>query len=167
MRRAAGAALMGAAALAQVTWAPRFEVGGAFPNLVLLGVVGVTWTFGARSGIVWACVGGLLLDLTASGAIGPHAIALLAGAYVIGLWTRDLERPTGLHVALTAAVATLIYSALLVVIAGLLGQPVPEIRVAAQLALAAAVYNALLMPFAFELIRRLRPARPTAPEAAQ
>ena len=156
MRRAAGAALMAAAALAQVTWAPMFEVGGAFPNLVLLGVVGVTWTFGARSGMVWACTGGLLLDLTASGAIGPHALALLAGAYVIGLWTRDLEHSTALHVALTAAVATVIYSGVLVLTAGLLGQPVPEVRVAVQLALAAAVYNALLMPFAFELIRRLR-----------
>jgi len=76
-------ALLAAAALAQVTWAPRFEVGGAFPNLVLLAVVAVTWTLGARSALVWACVGGLLLDLTASGPIGPHALALLPGVYVI------------------------------------------------------------------------------------
>ncbi len=156
MRRVAAAALMAAAALAQVTWAPRFEVGGAFPNLVLLAVVGVTWTLGARAGMVWACVGGGLLDLTSSGAIGRHALALLAGAYLVGLWTRDLERATAVHVALTAALTTLVYSAVLVVTAGLLGQPAPELGVALQLALAAAVYNGLLMPFAMVLLRRLQ-----------
>src|SRR5207302_10909265 len=104
VRRAAGALLMAGAALAQVTWAPRFEVGGAFPNLVLLGVVGVTWTLGTRSGLVWACVGGLLLDLTASGPIGPHALALLPGVYLISFWIRNLEHPNALHVAVSAAV---------------------------------------------------------------
>ena len=156
MRRAAGALLMAGAALAQVTWAPRFEVGGAFPNLVLLGVVGVTWTLGSRAGMAWACIGGLLLDLTSSGAIGPHAVALLAGAYLVGFWARNLENPTAVQVALTAAVTTLVYSAVLVFTAGLLGQPAPVIGVAVQLTLAAAAYNALLMPFAIEVLRRLR-----------
>lgn len=163
MRRVAAAALMTAAALAQVTWAPRFEVGGAFPNLVLLAVVGVTWTLGSRAGMVWACVGGVLLDLTSSGAVGPHAVALLAGAYLVGLWTRDLERATAVHVALTAAISTVVYSAVLVLTAGFLGRPAPEAGVALRLALAAAVYNALLMPFAMEVLRRLQALTRAAP----
>jgi rod shape-determining protein MreD len=163
VRKAAGAAVIAAAALAQVTWAPRFEVGGAFPNLVLLVVVGVTWTLGARAGMVWACIGGGLLDLTSSGAIGPHALALLAGAHLIGLWTRDLERVTVVHVALTAVVATIVYSAVLVLIAGLLGQPAPDPGVAVQLTVAAAAYNALLMPFAIELLRMLQALTRAAP----
>ncbi|MGA8923261.1 MAG: rod shape-determining protein MreD, partial [Candidatus Dormiibacterota bacterium] len=90
MKRALGAALMLAAALVQVTWAPRLEIVGAFPNLVLLAVVGVTWTWGVRAGMAWACVGGVLLDLTAAGPIGPHALGLLTGAYLTGFWTRNL-----------------------------------------------------------------------------
>lgn len=156
MRRAFGAALLAAAALAQVTWAPRFEVGGAFPNLVLLGVVAVTWTLGARSGLVWACVGGLLLDLTASGPIGPHALALLPGVYLSSFWIRNLDHPNALHVALSAAVTTAFYSTLLVLTDNLVGMPVPPLAVAGQLAFAAAVYNALLMPIAIELVRRLQ-----------
>jgi len=163
VRKAAGAVLMAAAALAQVTWAPRFEVGGAFPNFVLLAVVGVTWTLGPRAGMVWACIGGGLLDLTSSGAVGPHALALLSGSYLIGLSTRDLERVTAVHVALTAVVATIVYSAVLLVTAGLLGQPAPEIGVAVQLTLAASAYNALLMPFAIELLRRLQALTRMAP----
>jgi len=155
---------MAAAALAQVTWAPKFEVGGAFLNLVLLAVVGVTWTLGARAGMIWACVGGVLLDLTSSGAVGAHALALLAGAYLVGFWTRNLEHATAVHVALTAAVSTVLYSAVLVLTAGLLGQPVPEPGVAIQLTLAAAVYNALLMPFEMELLRRLQALTRSAPQ---
>lgn len=159
MRRVAGAALLAAAALAQVTWAPRFEIGGAFPNLVLLAVVASTWTLGPRSGMVWACVGGVLLDLTSSGPVGPHALALLSGVYVIGFWTRNVEQATVVHVALTAALSTLLYSAVLVLAADMLGLPVPPAGAVAQLALTAAVYNAVLTPFAFELLRRFQ-ARP-------
>ena len=156
MRKAAGASLLAAAALAQVTWAPRFEIGGAFPNLVLLAIVGITWTLGPRAGMVWACVGGVLLDLTSSGPVGPHALALFPCVYVMGFWTRNIERATPVHVAVTAAASTLLYSAVLVLAADLLGLPVPPAGVAAQLALTAAVYNAVLSPFAFELIRRFQ-----------
>lgn len=165
MRRLAGAALMAAAALAQVTWAPHLEVAGAFPNLVLLGVVGVTWTHGQRAGMVWACVGGLLLDLVASGPIGPHAIALLVAAYAVGFWTRDLERPAAVHVVLTAAAGTVLYSAVLVLTGGLLGLPVPQPGTAMWLAFTAAVYNALLMPLALEVLRRLQAFTRSVPEA--
>jgi rod shape-determining protein MreD len=164
VRLLAGAALMAAAALAQVTWAPHFEVGGAFPNLVLLGVVGVTWTRGQRHGMAWACVGGLLLDLTASGPVGPHAIALLVGAYVIGFWTRDLQRQAAVHVVLTAVAGTVLYSAGLVLTDGLLGLPVPQPGTAVWLAFTAAVYNALLIPFALDLIRRLQALTQAAPQ---
>lgn len=163
MRRAAGFVLMAAAALIQVTWAPRFEVLGAFPNLVLLAVVATAWTVGPRAAMVWACIGGLLLDLTSAGPIGPHALALLPGAYAVGFWTRNLEHPNALHVALTAATATLLYSIVLVLADDLLGLFVPSPVVVAQLAFAAAAYNALLMPFVFEVVRRfqVRP-QPTA-----
>jgi hypothetical protein len=63
------------------------------------------------------------------------------------------------HVALTAALSTLLYSAVLVLAADMLGLPVPPAGVVAQLALTAAVYNAVLTPFAFELLRRFQ-ARP-------
>src|SRR5579859_4296819 len=84
VKRAIGVALMLAAALVQVTWAPRLEIVGAFPNLVLLAVVAVTWTRGVRAGMAWACVGGVFLDLTAAGPIGPHALGLLTGSYLTG-----------------------------------------------------------------------------------
>jgi rod shape-determining protein MreD len=162
VKRALGAALMLAAALVQVTWAPRLEIVGAFPNLVLLAVVGVTWTRGVRAGMAWACVGGVLLDLTAAGPIGPHALGLLTGAYLTGFWTRNLDRTSAVQVAIAAAASTAAYSLVLVGSDDTLGLPVPPLAVAAELMLAACAYNAILMPAALALLRRVRTAAPEA-----
>jgi rod shape-determining protein MreD len=156
MKRALGAALMLAAALIQVTWAPRLEVFGAFPNLVLLAVVALTWTRGVRAGLLWACIGGVLLDLTAAGPVGPHAIGLLTGAYLTGFWTRNLERQRAIDVALAAFVSTAAYSFVLVASDDTLGLPVPPLAVALELTLAACAYNAILMPAALALLRKAR-----------
>lgn len=160
MRRTAGAVLMLGAVLVQVTLAPRLEIAGAFPNLVLLVVVALTWTRGATAALVWSCAGGALLDLASPGPIGPHAIALLVGVYITGFWVRNLERATPIHVMLTTAISTVLYSVVLVFVAETLGLSVPQISVVAQLALAAAIYNSLLIPFALMALGRLQSLTP-------
>ncbi len=166
MKRLIGGLLMLSAVLVQVTWASRLEVAGAFPNLVLLAVIALTWTAGVRSGLVWACVGGLLLDLTAPGPLGPHALALLAGAYATGFWARNLDRESPIHPALAAGVSTVLYSLILVGADGLLGLPVPPMRLAIQLTVAASIYNALLMPLAAVSLRRLHALMRGGPRTA-
>ena len=158
--------VMVALALVQVTWAPRVSIAGAFPNLVLATVVAITWMSGVRAGMAWACIGGVLLDLSAPGAVGPHALALLTAAYVTSLWARNFESAHALHAALTAAAGTAAYSLTLVLTDGLLGQPGIDAGIFIRLAVAAAVYNALLTPFALEAMRRLRALVREGPEPA-
>lgn len=160
MKRLAGVALMLAAILVQVTWAPRLTIAGVFPNLALVAVIAITWTGGVRSGMVWACVGGLMLDLTAPGPLGPHAVALLSGAYLTGFWTRNVDRESVLHPMLAAAAGTAAYSTILVATDDTLGLPVPPLGVAMQLLAAASLYNAVLMPVALLIIRRRQDAPP-------
>ena len=151
-----GGALMLLAVLVQVTWAPSLSLFGAFPNLVLVAVVAITWSRGQRAGLFWACVGGLLLDLTAPGPLGPHALALLAGAYLTGFWVRNVD-PAGLvQPVIATAVCTGVYSAVLVGADDLLNLPVPTPSVAVELAFAAAVYNSALVLPALLVSRRLR-----------
>jgi rod shape-determining protein MreD len=135
------------AALLQVTVASRFEVMGAFPNLVLVTVVVVAWTLGPRAGMVLACAGGILLDLMSAGPVGLHALALLPGAYAIGLWSRRLRPPIAVVAALSAAPATVFYSIVL-----LTAYTAPP-EAAARAVLAAAVYNSVLALFACVLVR--------------
>jgi len=155
MRVVAGLALMLAAALVQVTWASQLEIAGAFPNLVLAAVVGLTWTQGVRAGLLWACFGGVLLDLNAPGPLGPHALALLADAYATGFWARNLDRDSLLYPAGAAALSTALYSLVLVGTNGSLGLPIPTLRTALALTVAASLYNAALMPLALAALRRI------------
>lgn len=155
MKLAAGFALILAAAVVQVTWASQLEIAGAFPNLVLIAVVGLTWTQGVRAGLLWACAGGVLLDLNAPGPLGPHALALLAGAYATGFWARNLDRDRLLHPAGAAALSTVLYSLVLVGTDDALGLPIPTLRTALALTVAASLYNAALMPLALAALRRV------------
>ena len=162
MKRLLAVALMLATILVQVTWAPRLTIAGVFPNLALVAVIAVTWRSGVRLGMAWACVAGLMLDLTAPGPLGPHAVALLAGAYLTGFWTRNVDSESALHPMLAAAAGTAAYSILLVAADDTLGLPVPPLGVAMQLLVAASVYNAVLMPLALMLVRGHQHASPAA-----
>ena len=155
MKVVAGLLLMLAAALVQVTWASQFEIAGVFPNLVLVTVIGLTWTQGVRAGLLWACAGGILLDLNAPGPLGPHSMALLVGAYATGLWAGVLDRESVFHPAGAVAVSTVLYSLVLVGADRALGLPVPPLRTAVQLTIAASLYNATLTPLMLLALRRL------------
>jgi rod shape-determining protein MreD len=146
-------------ALVQVTWVPALSVVGAFPNLVLLMVVCLTWGGGVRSGMLWAIWGGVLLDLTAPGPIGTHALALLAGAYVTGFWVRNLDATSLQQPVLATAAATVAYSLILIGSNDTLGLPVPPFGLAVELIAVSALYNAVLMVPVQLLWRRLQPAR--------
>jgi rod shape-determining protein MreD len=154
MKRVAGAALMLATILVQVTWAPRLTIAGVFPNLALVAVIAATWTYGVRVGMAWACVAGLMLDLTAPGPFGPHAVALLAGAYLTGFWIRNVDPDSVLHPMLAVAASSAAYSFILVAADDTLGLPVPPLDVALQLLVAASFYNAVLMPVGLVFLRR-------------
>lgn len=156
MKRLAIAAVLLVAVLVQVTWAPRISVAGVFPNLALVAVIAITWTAGTRKGMAWACVAGLMLDLTAPGPIGPHAVALLAGAYLTGFWIRNLARESVVHPVVAAGVSTAAYSLVLVAADEMLGLPVPPLGVAVQLVIAGCAYNAVLMAILMWILRRLQ-----------
>ncbi len=164
MKRLGVAALLLATVLVQVTWAPRITVAGAFPNLALVAVIAITWTAGLRQGMAWACVAGLMLDLTSDGPLGPHAVALLAGAYLTGFWIRNLDRESLLQPVVAAAASTAVYSLVLVVADNVLGLPVPGLGTALQLIVAASIYNAALMPIALGLVRKLHAEGARRPE---
>jgi rod shape-determining protein MreD len=155
MRVVAGVLLLVAAALVQVTWASQLEIAGVFANLVLIAVMGLTWTQGVRAGLLWACLGGILLDLNAPGPLGPHSLALLVGAYSTGFWARNLDRESPFHPAAAVVVSTVLYSLVLIGADDALGLPIPPFRTAAQLILAASLYNAALMPPALTVLRRV------------
>jgi len=148
------------AALLQVTLAPRLELFGAFPNFVLLVVVGWTLVRGAGVGIRWAIVGGLLLDLLAPGPLGVHALALAVAAYGTGFLKRSFEPDPFFLPSASAALATVAYNLVLVALSEALGRPVALLPVLQAWVAPSALYGAVLLPPLLLLLRRIDSATP-------
>ena len=65
------------AALLNLTIGPLIQVGGAQPDFVLIAAVIWTVVAGIEGGLVWAFVGGLMIDLLAPRPLGSTAFTLL------------------------------------------------------------------------------------------
>src|SRR5438309_12075521 len=82
-----------AAALLQGTVAPLIAVGGARPSLPIL--VAASWSIaaGAREGVWWAFLGGLVSDLISGGPLGACERAWLQPVAAAGLREGDRSSP--------------------------------------------------------------------------
>ena len=80
------------AALFDTTIAPYLQIGGAQPDLVL--ILAVIWTVvvGIEGGLVWAFLGGLLIDLLAPRPLGSTAFALLLSVGAAAVYARVVVR---------------------------------------------------------------------------
>jgi rod shape-determining protein MreD len=108
------------AGLLQSTAATRIKINGVKPDLVLVVVVIGTLVYGPRIGLVWAFLGGLVLDIFSGGPLGASSLALMAAVLVAGMGHRTLSRynllvPIG-AMALGTAVYGAAYLALLTVL---------------------------------------------------
>ena len=147
------------AALLQGTVAPLVAVGGARPSLPIL--VAASWSVaaGAREGIWWAFLGGLVADLISGGPLGAFALAALPPVAAVGLREGGPARPTpvvagALLVGIAAVVAGLLYLAILATTS----QPVASFPLAAGTAVASAIYTGLLALAVYPAARLLRRA---------
>jgi len=80
------------AALFDTTIAPYLLIGGAQPDLVL--ILAVIWTVvvGVEGGLVWAFLGGLLIDLLAPRPLGSTAFALLLSVGAAAVFAKVVVR---------------------------------------------------------------------------
>jgi rod shape-determining protein MreD len=159
MRLLLGVLIPLAAALLQGTVAPLIAVGGARPSLPIL--VAASWSVaaGAREGVWWAFLGGLVSDLISAGPLGAFALASLPPVAAVGLREGGSSRPTpvivgAVLVGLAALAAGLIYLGILAVT----GEAVSSLPLAAGTAVASAAYTGLLALAIYPVARLLRRA---------
>jgi rod shape-determining protein MreD len=157
MRLALGVLIPLAAALLQGTVAPLIGVAGARPSLPIL--VAASWSVaaGAREGVWWAFLGGLVSDLISGGPLGAFALASLPPVAAVGLRETGLARPTpvvagAVLVGLAALAAGLLYVGILAVT----GEAISSVPLAAGTTVASAVYTGLLALPIYPVARVLR-----------
>ena len=132
-----------AAAMLNLTSAPYVQVGGAQPDFLL--VCAVVWTVvaGIEGGLIWAFVGGLMIDFLAPRPLGSTAFTLLicvGGAALLG---RALVRFRYLVPVVTVFVFAVVNALLFLAIYGALRGPI-EVPDALGTVLPAAVYDTVL-----------------------
>jgi rod shape-determining protein MreD len=146
------------AGLLELTVVPHLGVAGAHPHPVL--VFGVVWTVavGIESGLVWAFVGGLVLDVLAQRPLGSSAFALLLSIGAAAIAANFLSRLRPLAPIVLVFFFSLVNSLLVVVIYSALrtriSTPDPV-----QLVLPGAIYDTILAALVGPLAISIRDRR--------
>jgi rod shape-determining protein MreD len=112
-------------ALLELTIGPYLRVGNAEPHFVLVVGIVVTLAIDFEAGLVWAFVGGLVLDVLAQRPLGSSAFALLlclGGAALLG---RGFARLRQVMPIPAAFVLSVFYSMTLFVAFNALQAPIP------------------------------------------
>jgi len=95
--------------LVQVTVSPNFELYGVTPQLLFL--ITIVWAlyYGLQQGLIWAFVGGILIDLFSAGPMGASSLALMAAVMVIVSIQRLFPENRILVPLVLGAVASLVF----------------------------------------------------------
>ncbi len=147
--------------LLQSTTVARFKLAGVKPELVLLLIVAGALVYGARPAVLWAFIAGLALDIFSGGPLGASSLALMASALVAGLGHRPFSRFNILVPLAAAALGTLVYAAVYLVIlailevAGASSLRLPLLDTVRDIVLPVTVYNTALMLLLLPLLNRL------------
>ena len=107
---AVGATVM---AVVELTVGPYLQVGTTQPHLVLVVGIVVTVAVGLEAGLVWAFVGGLVLDVLAQRPLGSSAFALLLCVGATAVLARLLVRIRLLVPIVATLLLSLAYSMIL------------------------------------------------------
>lgn len=129
---------------------------GVIPQLVLVVIVSFTFLDGERVGVVTGFFGGLIIDLRLPGSIvGLTALVYTLIGFGVGSFrqftTGESVWTPVLVVAVASAVAELSYA----ILAIMFGQEWVSVGDTAKVAGLVVLYNVLLTPFVFPLVRRI------------
>jgi len=91
------------AGLFQATLAGRLTINGVKPDLVLILVILWTLIYGANSGIFWAFLGGIWLDIFSGGPLGASSLSLMLACMIAGFGQYYFARDN-IVIAITAAI---------------------------------------------------------------
>jgi len=139
----------------------RFSLLGAKPDLVLMAVVVWALLRGSEEGMIWAFVGGFVLDLLSGGPLGAMSLSLMVISILASRqWGSELGS-VFVQLILLGLGLCFLYHFLLLLTLGWSGYTVDWAYGLSRIAGPSAILNALLIPFVYQplawLDRRSRP----------
>lgn len=142
------------AVLFQTTVLPKMELFGVAPDLVLVLVICFALLEGPTSGSFVGFASGFLRDLLLDAPKGLTGLAYLIVGYVIGS-VRPYVESTSVFVPIAGVFSgSLAATALYEFLKALLGLETLPLGDSVELIVMTAIYNTLLVPFVYPLVRR-------------
>ena len=138
--------LLTGVALLETTLLSRISVVGGQPNLMLLVVLIWAVVRGLDEGLVWAFVGGLILDLLSGGPLASMALALLAAAYLAGQSLGEQFGSRAVRLVMLAVLGSTVYHLALLILLDWSGHTVDWGFSLLRIAAPSVVLNAVLTP---------------------
>ena len=141
----------------QTTLLAQLTLLGVIPQLVLVVVVSLAWLDGERVGVTAGFFGGLLLDLQLPPAsiIGLTALVYTFIGYGVGYFRQYSVGESVWAPALAVAVSSALAEGGYALLAILLGRAWVSLAFTAKVAGLVVLYDTLLTPFVFPLVRRV------------
>ncbi len=127
-------------------------------------LVVVSWSLlrGAREGIVWGFIGGLILDFLSGVTLGSYAFTLTLVAYVASLGQLTIYRTNPLFPSMTALTTNIIHDCILLIVLSATGYAVAWYDALLRITMPTALLSALMMPLIYRALAWLH--RRTMPE---
>jgi rod shape-determining protein MreD len=143
------------ALLLQSTVFAQIKLLGVRPELLFMVTILMAVIEGPGEGAIVGFVGGMAQDFLLDQPKGITALTLTILGYTIGLARQYIVSPSPLLPTILVAVGTFVGVIFYEVVAFLLGQMDVELGFAIRVALLAALYNAILAPFVYPILRRM------------
>jgi rod shape-determining protein MreD len=154
MRRSVGTSLVILTALLiQTTVLPHLSLFRVAPDLLLVVVISISLARGPSSGALAGFASGVLRDLLLDAPTGLSALAYLSVGYVVGAILPYVQSSSVAVPLVGVFAGSLAGTAFYDVLALLLGVRTQPLDRMAQVVVLTAVYNTLLVPFAYPVVR--------------
>jgi rod shape-determining protein MreD len=142
------------AVVLQTTVFTHLRIDGVGPDVGLVAVLGVAYSEGPETGAVFGFVMGFAIDLFLTTPLGLSALSYAVTGYAVGVFQAGMVRTTPRLAPVLGFVGGLFGGMVFVTVGALVGQHDLLTFDSLRTVLIAALYDALLAPFVFPIVRR-------------
>jgi rod shape-determining protein MreD len=149
--RYAGLPILMIAAILQSTVVPELRIGGG-PDLIIMLVLSWVLLADLEEGLFWAISGGIFQDLISGIPTGTTALALVVVSFLVNITVGTIARNNIVIPPIIAAVGTVLYHLLLIVLLAIIGRSVSLTYTLLNITLPTVLFNVILMLPIFRLM---------------
>ncbi len=146
------------AAVFQSTLGSKLTLFSARPDLVLLLVVTYSVSRGGEEGLIGGLIGGLLVDLLSAIPFGTATVGMGLIGLATGLGEANIYRANIVIPLVAVFLATVVYHSIIMLTLQAVGWSVDWISTLALQTVPSAVFNAVLAPLAFTMVKKIGPS---------